>query len=200
MIADFYGERVALSVESWARDRATPSKPLLDAHIEFSNESLAWSPASARYKELQARLKLLQLSSISTVSELNELLDEGLALHRQAVKERPYWPLSWANIVYLKSLKKEYDQEFEQALIATLEYGPYESGALRRLGLAGIRGWGALSPDIEALVLTAFANSADIDARLSRIIRARLEDRALLETVCPRVNFHSEIGRKRLCG
>jgi|GEM_PF-4221434 len=35
MVGDFYGERVALSIDNWTRSRITPSENALNEHLVF---------------------------------------------------------------------------------------------------------------------------------------------------------------------
>lgn len=202
MIGDFYGERVALSIDDWRRDRISPSENALDQHLAFIEQARRWSPENARYMELEARLKLLRLPQLLGSDGFTSELESIVELHRRAAEKRPHWPFTWANLSSTKSMQGSFDAEFNSALVNVLTYGPYEQAALDRAIHAAIsaRQRDLLSSEANQAFLMALANSAEMSAGFARSIRSRLQDRNLLEELCPAIHFHSESGRQRICG
>lgn len=202
MIGDFYGERVALSIDNWLRDRITPSENALDQHLAFIEQARQWSPENARYMELEARLRLLRLPQLLGSDDFTSELEAIVELHRQAAEKRPHWSFSWANLSSAKSMQGELDAEFNNALVNVLTYGPYEQAALDRVINAGIsaRQRELLSSEANQAFLMALANSAEMPVGFARGIRSRLQNRNLLEELCPAIPFHTESGRQRICG
>ena len=70
MVAGLYAERVALSIQSWITSSETPTKEILDSHLEFSTKSSTWAPGNARNKELEARIRLMRLHELSSNEEI----------------------------------------------------------------------------------------------------------------------------------
>lgn len=200
MIGDFYGERVAQSIESWlGRNAVQPSQAMMENHIEFSEQSLEWSPINPRYKELQARLLIMQVADLSSNNEVLNYLDQILELHKQAAVERPQWPFSWANIAFLKSFMRQFDDEYEMAVQNAIAYGPYEVGALQRVVQSGTRSWNDIGTNSQDLIFQAVANSAEIDGRSAQNLKKNLVAYNLRDQVCENASFHSETSKKRIC-
>lgn len=202
MVGDFYGERVALSIDDWRRSGISPSEIALDQHLAFIEQARRWSPESARYMELEARLRLLRLPQLLGSGDFTSELETIVELHRRAAEKRPHWSFSWANLTSAKSMQGEFDAEFNTALVNVMTYGPYEQAALDRVIHAGISAWQRelLSSEANQSFLMALANSAEISAGFARGIRSRLQTRNLVEELCPAIPFHTESGRQRICG
>ncbi len=171
MLGDFYGERIALSIEQWGKDRSSPSESVLTDHLEFSKQSIKWSPSNPRYKELRARLLIMQAAYLSGNQEVFSSLEQMLDLHREAIQERPQWPFSWANLVVVKGLKQEVDDEYRQALYNAMSYGPYEAGAIQRIARSTANNWDLMDAEEENLIYRAIANGVQIDSRLARNLK-----------------------------
>ena len=201
MIADFYGERVALSLDHWNRTNTSPDLDILDRHLEFISQARKLSPNSARYMELEAQLRLKRLFDIpfiDFVQELNIMLD----LHSSALEHRPNWPFSWANMVYVKGILREYDTGYEQALNGFMKYGAYEAaGLLRVISISARSGsWQNISEDAREQIYLATANLAELNRNMSRSVRRHLQDQQLLTQFCEETPFYTEQGRSRICG
>jgi len=168
----------------------------------FIEQARRWSPENARYMELEARLRLLRLPQMLGSGNFSIELDSILDLHRQAAEKRPHWPFSWANISNIKTLQGDFDEEFDQALINAVTYGPFEQTALDRAIYAGIRAWqrDQLSLDSNRAFLVALANSAELQRGFARSIRNRLQDRGLQDELCEQIPFRSDSGQQRICG
>lgn len=201
MLGDFYGDRVAHSLESWMSDSVPPGEQVMEKHIGFANQAIDWSPDNGRYKELKARLLLLQLPSLSS-AELFESIEQMLDLHRSAVEARPQWAFSWANIARLKSLLRQFDDEYRLALANVMLYGPYEVGAYERVIKHALENWHSIDLDTQILVLQGLLNGAEINARAARSFKQSLVAQGLQEQVCEQLSAHFSlgIGRERVCG
>ena len=83
-LGDIYGERVALSLDFWGRKRISPDLQMLDQHLDFISQARSYSPSSARYLELEARLRLMRLLEIPLANVPGQL-EEILSLHKTAL-------------------------------------------------------------------------------------------------------------------
>lgn len=200
MVGDFYGERIALSLEQWAKHKGSHSKAVLLNHLEFSEQSLSWAPSNPRYKELRARLLVMQTPYLPNNKEVLASLEEMIGLHRAAIQERPQWPFSWANLAFMKGIKQEFDHEYRQALSEVVSFGPYEVGAIQRIVRSATSAWFQMDEKEELLIYQAIANGAEIDSRLARNLKKILIQKELLDEICNETRFHSEKSQKRLCG
>lgn len=199
MVGDFYGERVASSIESWSKKRVAPPGNVLIQHLSFAEKALAWSPSNPRYKELYARLKSMQMRHLATSEDILLYAREITELHRQAAKERPQWPFSWSNLAFMKSLLRQYDSEYYQAVQNTLSYGAYESAALSRVVRSALPIWGQLDGDTKELVYQAIANGSNINPSFAKRLRKTLVEKGLVNEVCAQVRFDSDRSKKKLC-
>jgi len=200
MIGDFYGERIALSLEEWGKTKGSHSEVVLLNHLEFSDQSLNWAPSNPRYKELRARLLVLQAPYLPGNEEILASLESMIDLHRVAVQERPQWPFSWANLAFMKGIKQEFDDEYRLALEKVVSYGPYEVGAIQRIVRSTTSAWFQMDEKEELLIYQAIANGVEIDARLARNLKKILAQKELLEEICDEARFHSDQSQKKLCG
>ena len=53
-----------------------------------------------------------------------KLLDEAELLNLTSLETRPSWPVTWANLVYIKWEKGEFDDDFLRYLNNATHYGP----------------------------------------------------------------------------
>lgn len=132
---NFYGARHF--IEQWQSGHDVKYSDILKAETYAET-------ANARYADFA-----LYLDTLSTVlqykalhSENMELaatyLDDAEKLSLNATHKRPAWPVTWANLAYIKWLKREFDDNFDTYLENASLYGantPEVHAAIASIGL-----------------------------------------------------------------
>ena len=197
--ADFHVTPVAKEMHYYAK--RTGSIPTIEEYQRFKNTldaSLEITADNPQYKELKARLLLLALPhAVNKNKHLNDMLE----LHRQASFERPFWGVSSANLVFIKSKLLQYDDEYSGALLNAIKRAPWEPYVIQKVVASGITLWPYLSNKEKNLIAETAKRGLKLNAlNLAVTIRRTIiKDRQATEFICNKITFKNRNIRKRWC-
>lgn len=115
--------------------------------------------------------------------------------YREAIKSRPNWPYSWANLALMKAAINQFDSEYQHAINQAVILGPWENAVNISVAEAGMLGWATLPPATQTAVI---ANIERGIKRNNNVLKKRLSAINKLGLVCLYLQGSKE--RKRLCG
>ncbi len=93
---------------------------------------------------------------------------KGLTSFRAALKARPYWSYGWSELLLLKAMLGEVDDEFAKAFSAVWSTGSNEPKALLNLVNASLGSWSRLSDDHQRETREAFLRLMALSNSFSR--------------------------------
>lgn len=148
MLGDIAAYHTRYDFERWERKGAFPSDEEVITSLGNIDTALSWAPDNPEYLELKARLLLFK--AINRIMDDNEALplaeyQAAAELHRHALRIRPRWPYSWANLALVKSSMAEIDTEFDTALRNASQFGPWEMPVQLTTIQAGAMSWQSLA-------------------------------------------------------
>ena len=120
---------------------------------------------------------------------------EAIEGDRKATQVRPNWPYRWASRALRKASGRQFDTEFEGALIKAVTLGPWENSVNISVAEAGLLGWTSLAPSTQNAVIE------NIERGLKRnapALKKSLKAINKLGMVCIYLKASNE--RTRLCG
>lgn len=101
--------------------------------VEVADLSLAQTRAEtavalhddlALYTDMLSTVKQWQALESDSRDTALQLLSEAEHFNLLSLKTRPSWPVTWANLVYIKWEKREFDDDFLRYLKYASHYGP----------------------------------------------------------------------------
>lgn len=185
-MGDLYGYKVRYALEQWQERPQLPQPEEISEALADSNSALNWEESNPEYVELKGRVLYYRALVSGLDAQGLDDIANAKVLHQQAIKLRPRWPYSWANLVLMKSYLKEFDEEYHQALINSLKLGPWEKSVHLTLSHAAALSWDSLSLEQKRLfaqniergivrnmpevrtILSAYTKTASICAYLKR--------------------------------
>ncbi|NQZ33762.1 MAG: hypothetical protein HRU06_21040 [Oceanospirillaceae bacterium] len=144
-------------VKHWMEDAAgTPTDSELTKNITTIKSSIKLNPENAEYREYLARLYYLRaLNNWQQPSAFRENLIKAYIQHKTALKHRPNWPYSWANLALVKSHLQQFDNEFREAIEKAEQYGPWEIATNNAIVQAIFAHWTKMPPPLQQTAISA---------------------------------------------
>ena len=144
-MGDLYGYKVRYALEQWQEKPAFPSVEEVAVTLADVDSALRWEGDNPEYVELKGRVLYYRALVVGFNEQGLVDIAEAKALHQKAISLRPRWPYSWANLVLVKAYLNEFDEEYHQALISAVTYGPWEKSVHLTLAHAAALSWPSLS-------------------------------------------------------
>ena len=110
-------------------------KPLQDEDADAFNTDLSSAQKHALnavslhgdlalYTDMVSTIKQWQAFISNDSEKMKLLLDEAETFNLMSLQNRPGWPVTWANLAYIKWHKKEFDDDFLRYIQFASKYGP----------------------------------------------------------------------------
>lgn len=96
----------------------------LPAAKSAAEAAIALHSGLALYTDMLSTVKQWQALKSDNRDAALKLLDEAELLNLTSLETRPSWPVTWANLVYIKWEKREFDDDFHRYLKYASHYGP----------------------------------------------------------------------------
>ena len=96
----------------------------LSAAKSAAETAIAFHSGLALYTDMLSTVKQWQALKSDNRDAALKLLDEAELLNLTSLETRPSWPVTWANLVYIKWEKREFDDDFLRYLHNATHYGP----------------------------------------------------------------------------
>ena len=96
----------------------------LSAAKSAAEAAIALDSGLALYTDMLSTVIQWQALKSDNRDAALKLLDEAELLNLTSLKTRPSWPVTWANLVYIKWEKGEFDDDFLRYLNNATHYGP----------------------------------------------------------------------------
>lgn len=119
---NFYGAKNY--IEEWERLEEAPNTVQLQAAEQYAINAIELHPSFALYTDTLSTVLQWQALNNKNFEETIVLLDEAENLNLQSTLNRPAWPVTWANLAYIKWLKGEIDDTFANYLNNASLFGP----------------------------------------------------------------------------
>lgn len=120
---EFYGARNY--IESWQESGKVQNEHEIEQAQEFAERALSLHNNFPLYFDtLSTVLQWKALNSDNKESAMRAL-EEAEQLNLRSTNLRPAWPVTWANLAYIKWLKQEYDDDFIRYTNNASSFGPY---------------------------------------------------------------------------
>lgn len=196
--ADFYAYSPRQHLQQWQKSAKIPSEEKLSAELTKIRTAIEWQENKAEYRDIEALLLYYQALHHYQANDpggFHTSTLEAIESYRKATLERPNWPYSWANLALMKAAIKQFDPEYEQALIKAVTLGPWENSVNVSVAEAGLLGWSTLAPSTQSAVVD------NIERGLKRntpTLKKRLKAINKLGMAC--IYLKSSKERKQLCG
>ena len=185
-------------IEHWQKTGKSPTSDELAEALNNTDAAIAWQSFNAEYWEMQALLHYYQAlhnyhsDNQNGFASSTELAANG---YREAIRMRPNWPYSWANLALMKASVNQFDTEYEQAINQAVMLGPWENAVNISVAEAGMLGWSTLTPDTQAAVMKNIERGIK---RNNGVLKKRLSAINKLGLAC--LYLQGSKARKRLCG
>lgn len=151
-MGDLYGYKARYAVESWQEEPSLPDLIVIDEAIADADRALSWESENPEYHELKARA-LYYKALVKGVDDLGKAyLVSAKQSHDSAAQLRPQWPYTWANMALMKAYLAEFDDEFHQALLNAVQYGPWERSVHLTIAHIGAMSWTSLSAEQKSII------------------------------------------------
>ena len=167
------------------------TKADIDMAIITIQSAIKKTPNNPEYREYLARLYFL--SAIDVYNKDNNNLKAFRAdlvnayiQHKTALKHRPQWPYSWANLALIKAHLQQYDNEFENAIINAEKFGPWEIASNQAIAMAGLTGWNSISADLQTKTVAAIERTYQQDKRIAKNLMTTYR---LTSQICEKVTL-----------
>ncbi len=164
-VADLFAYSARLHMDAWERVGLPPP----DQEWQLAAKNMEWalrlSPKNPDYMMRMGRLYMWR-EYAAPEGDAAAANDRKTALMhlRSAVRERPAWPLGWADIALVKRRAGELDDEFTYALTQAARIGPWEPGVNRAVAEAGLAAWSSLDRDMRTEVIQAMRRGMGSEA------------------------------------
>lgn len=119
---NFYGAKNY--IEEWERLEEAPNTVQLQAAEQYAINAIELHPSFALYTDTLSTVLQWQALNNKNFEETIVLLNEAENLNLQSTLNRPAWPVTWANLAYIKWLKGEIDDSFSNYLNNASLFGP----------------------------------------------------------------------------
>ena len=147
--------------------------------------SISFNPDNAEYQEYLGRIHYLRaIGSYQDRSLYRENIQKAYLAHKQAIKLRPQWPYSWANLALMKSHLQQLDVEYLYAVNQAVRYGPWEISSNEALVQAGFNGWHKLTKNSQQITIGALERVYQQTPRTARELLVHYFKQA---AVCPQL-------------
>lgn len=118
----YYGAKNYL--DEWQISPSLVDKNQIANAEQYAVRAIDLHPSFALYTDsLSAVLQWKVLDETDPLTKM-ELLNEAEELNLTSLQHRPSWPATWANLVYIKWLKNELDDSFQNYLSKASFFGP----------------------------------------------------------------------------
>jgi len=118
--------------------------------------SISFNPNNAEYQEYLGRIHYLRaVNNYQDTKLFRDNIQQAYLAHKQAIKLRPEWPYSWANLALMKSHLQQLDVEYLYAVNQAVRFGPWEISSNEALVQAGFNGWARLSQNSQKITVAA---------------------------------------------
>ncbi|MCJ8341133.1 MAG: hypothetical protein MJK10_21940 [Pseudomonadales bacterium] len=173
-------------VKSWI-ESVDANEPVSGAELDKAEDkilrSISFNPDNAEYQEYLGRIHYLRaIGNFHDGSLFQENIQKAYLAHKQAIKLRPKWPYSWANLALIKSHQQQLDVEYLYAVNQAVRFGPWEISSNEALVQAGFNGWLKLSKNSQQITIDALVR---IYQQTPKAARKLLAHYSAQDTVCP---------------
>jgi len=156
----------------------------LTKYIDKAKSAIKTNPNNSDTREYLARLYYLRALNNDKQPDLYRAdLIQAYIQHKTAIKHRPQWPYSWANLALVKAHLQQLDSEFDTAIEMTKKYGPWEIASNNAIVQALLTHWQQITPEQQA---TAIAALERIFVQHQQTARSLLKHYKLQTVICPR--------------
>lgn len=146
LIGDIYSYKVRHVIEKWQVEQYIPQQDETITLINNIDTALFWESNNPDYLELKARILYYRAIAQGLSDKGLEDIRQAKELHKKAIKLRPLWPYSYANLVLMKALLGEFDSEYSRALSKAVKLGPWEPSVNLTLAQAAAISWHYIMP------------------------------------------------------
>lgn len=196
--ADYYAYSPRHHLDQWAKSDKLPPEEKLSSELSKIRIAIEWQQNRAEYRDIEALLLYYQALHHYQENDprgFHQSTLEAIESYRQATIERPNWPYSWSNLALMKAAIKQFDPEYEQALIKAVALGPWENSVNVSVAEAGLLGWSTLPSSTQSAVVDNIERGVK---RNTPTLKNRLKALNKLGMACIYLKNSKE--RKRLCG
>ena len=186
-------------VKSWIESVGVTqsiSESDLDKAEDKILRSISFNPENAEYQEYLGRIHYLRaISNYQDGSLFQENILKAYLAHKQAIRLRPQWPYSWANLALMKSHLQQLDVEYLYAVNQAVRFGPWEISSNEALVQAGFNGWNKLTVNSRKITINALERIYQQEPKAARRL---LEHFSKQTTVCPLLTVE-KFSKDRVC-
>lgn len=133
---NFYGAKNY--IDEWERQQKAPNTVQLLAAKQYALNAVELHPSFALYTDTLSTVLQWQALNNKGFEENIVLLDEAENLNLQSARNRPAWPVTWANLAYIKWLKGEIDGSFANYLNNASFLGPNNPDVHKAIAQIGL--------------------------------------------------------------
>ena len=174
---------------SWIERREYPTEEELAKSQELYQKALEWQPNYPAYHDALAYLFRLEMLITSDPTEYERLGRESIANNKAALKNRPIWPSSYSQIVLVKGLLGEFDDEWHEYYLKAFELGPWGEVNLVQIAEAGIMYWPWLEEGKQNIAFTSLLRAIEFDRSHAAYLRATMDTHARTAVICQRIEI-----------
>ena len=190
-------------VKHWIKKIETgqaTTKADIDIAIATIQSAIKHTPNNAEYREYLARLYFLSAIDVynkdnNNLKAFRDDLVNAYIQHKTALKHRPQWPYSWANLALIKAHLQQFDNEFADAIINAETFGPWEIASNQAIAMAGLTGWRKISADLQTKTVTAIER---IYQQKKQIAKDLISNYNLKSQICEKVTL-IKLSQDKVC-
>ena len=176
------------------------TKADIDIAIATIQSAIKHTPNNAEYREYLARLYFLSAIDVynkdnNNLKAFRDDLVNAYIQHKTALKHRPQWPYSWANLALIKAHLQQFDNEFADAIINAETFGPWEIASNQAIAMAGLTGWRKISADLQTKTVTAIER---IYQQKKQIAKDLISNYNLKNQICEKVTL-IKLSQDKVC-
>ena len=199
-LADVYSRPTINVLRDWKKGEFEPTQNDWLSYRSNLEQALCLNPTNA---ELHRHLGLVIQAPYTSFQlghkEALEARKNALKYYREAISLRPTWPYHYSDLALVKFRLLEIDEEFYDAMYASMEFGPWEPDIQRVIAEIGMVLWNILEAKERQFVLDTIRRSF-IHANKLHVaaMRKAIEKWQFVDRVCEEVGLNDDLAK--YCG
>ena len=194
-LSDMYSRPTINALRDWKEGQFEPSQDDWLSYQSNLEQALSFNSTNAEiYRHLGLVIQAPYTSFQLGHKDAMEARKKALDYYRQAINLRPTWPYHYSDLALVKFRLLEIDEEFYDAMYASMEFGPWEPDVQRVIAEIGMVLWNILGTQDRQFILDTIrksfkhANKTHADA-----IRKAIEKWQFVDRVCEEVEGNIDL-------
>jgi len=194
-LADIYARPVLNAARDWKKNELVPTQEDWSRYQSSLDKALQHDPTNSEFyrtlgQVIEGPYRKYQLGD----KEALEARTTAAEYYRESIKLRPTWPYGYVDLALVKFRLLQIDDEFYDAMFASMEYGPWEPDIQRVVSEIGMVLWNILE-DREREFILNIARQSFMHANKTHVrsMQRIVGQRHFLSRVCEKSKHNADL-------